>query len=568
MLTQIFCICNELQVKLLTHLSDQVEFITSNSTYNKVFSDNKARSDIGIIVLAETKWETSRYYSRFYGVELVFELRVKFDLPCPIIFTSHNPNFFDQLINSEHPFMNKEQTRVFQDPGICFYSIPDLMESSKIPLKEKFANPLDPDLYVDLKNNLYQSSGFVYNFFHDIFNEIWALQNANEQEIQDFLRNKLTEIEENILRNHTTNYKSFLEVEYYEIDGKVTIESLFSGMQKFCDEIIKNQLGLEKNKLTGKFLEVKTIYISNKYEFREKLVTKLHQLGVTCLVADSFKKAKKYFGKHKDIGVIIIDFRYYDQQKRLTREQGYHIPKLILQNFPGIYDFILLTDFETSYLPKFINERNTTPFSKEMLVRFDLGYAKFAQLILEKHVKVSAARENLPEFGDFAHLYEAHVNAKDFEIAEHECSSYILGVIDYILNNNGEGIKPIENPSGKLNGKSYENNLKNFRNKLKGRRLALAICQLDYRRFKGCNHTKDLWGIIYSIIHFGQAEKMDKKSTIQSFVNRHLFGLKTTKNYHWKSAFDYDLTIEERNWLIEYGNAIEFNDHKKLRNGI
>ncbi len=553
MITTVHCICDK-RLKFL--FPTGLNFVTSSQDFDKTFSKSKVAADIGIIVQAELLWEGNLYFSKFAGLDLVFKIRAEFKQSAPILITSFYPALFEDLENEKLIFSERNNERIFKDPAITFIPFSQLLSLDLPRIRGKFAPPLDQFLFQDLQENLYRKEGFVHNLFHQIFNEIRSFdQGVGARVLQEFLADKIREIEEKVIYPEQIDQDEIIDIFGFQ---PLTLNDLSEGLQILQDNIIDD---LQRDALPQEHIrsEIKIIYISNRLDFRQRMASELLKSNIRCFTANSIQEAIAILGKEYSINTVLCDFRYYDRKLRFKRIQGYHIADQILAASPRLYNFVVLTEFDPSYAPRFFHHQNIIIYSKHLITRPVMGFAKFAQMLIEKDLQLKDAREVLPDFGSAMVLYTEHRNRDDYESIESEISQSTLKLISNILNGKKDGIGGLDNINGKLENKNAKRNLDNFRIKLKGRRIALGLCQLDHKALN-CYHPVDRWGVIYSLLQNGSLVVEKRKGAIHAFICRNLLGLRTKDNYYWREAYQLKLTPEEKIWLQQFGAQIEYQE--------
>lgn len=551
---EVFFFCNPEQKDLMARgikmICDQAYF---EKDENRIIEE--LESVVGIIILLELNWQ-NRYFTDLEGFQLINKLKVKYNVQAPIIVTSNYPDVSKEGF-AHHSNFHRSGFRYFQDASIKFISLPDLIKMNKKDIMESFEPSIeDALLQLDMIENLYNKEGYLLSFFNDLSSFNHNINTpVTKKEYWDSIKAKIHSLNNIIIGSDIESIaRKQLDSLFDKEDMELGDENLNKFFIRFKDNIF--QYYEKKNHPSDLFPpeEVKVLYI-NSNTFRDADVKKkLADYGIDCRVVHNGDDAVKTL-KKLDIRVIISDFRFYDQAGKISREQGYHIVNKIYRMLPNLYYSIVLTNLDVPAISSFYNYTANQIYLKlDDLLRSRVLFSRFVQTIFNKDDNVRQQKELLPDFGKAMPLYLRHTQRNDYLEAESQIDKFALKFIEKIIN--GKPLKPLDNPGGSLDRKKEEDNIFNFRTKLKARRIALGICQLPASKLGYYRDKEELWYIIYSYIVTGQADKYSK-GTHTTFISRHLFKMRTNISYAWNMANELRLTPREKSWLLRHGKYLE-----------
>lgn len=550
MLNRLIFVCQPDQQSRL--LPEKITCVCSQPELDLLLEENRDLSATGFIILAELKWE-NRYYSDFSGIDILYQLRVLHHLTSPIILTSFVPYLFEhfQAGVSTYPYHNK--LRVFKDPSIAFYCITDLLKLDFKELIKYFHSGLDHYFLKDLQENVYRVDGYVKSFLQNLRNELRALSfPLNREDLIEFYRERCQLLSKNLPEVEKIEFQSF------NIPKQRRLFTLKEALEHNYE--LSNIIALEFQDHTGLsqsvITPIKTIYVSNDAALQEGFRSGIDKFDIKIFSARTYSALKEILQQQEDIGVIVCDFRFLEEDGRLSWEQGYHLYDRLLRESKEIYEFIFLTNFNQERFPRHLHRENITPFPKDQLRVSRLGYVRLAQLILEKDRLLKDKYEQLFIFETAQELYLLHKQSSDFLSWEDKTTEFVEQILERIRRGEKEHLPIIENISGSIQTKKEATNLQNFRNKLKARRLALGLFQFPPSLLLNYRDEQEHWIIICALLRTGSLNKKGAIGKTHSFMNKHLLKLKTKRAYRWDHALDpgLQLTREERIWLQNFGN--------------
>ena len=509
----------------------------------------------GIIILLELNWD-NLYFSDLKGFSLIYQLRVEFGVKTPIIVTSNYPQLSHNGLAFHHHF-HKDGFRYFRDASISFISLPELIKKEEQEILNAFESPIEDELLqLDIIENLYKKEGYLLSFFNDLSNYIRTIVppisgitfwNSIKGKIHQ-LNNLIVELDiEKVAKNR------FIEA-FNVQNTALNTRDINRFFISFKNDII--QYYEQKNQSFGPFPPepIKALYISNANNNDIDIKQRLADYGIACQVALSSSEALEIL-KNDKIRILISDFRFLDPNGQISREQGYHIINKIYKVLPNLYFSIVLSNLDISAINYFYDHTvNQIYLNRDEILRSRILFSRFAQTIFNKDEEVRKQIALLPDFGNALPMYLKHISQNDFEKIEDQIDDFALHFIKNIIDDKPQ--KPLNNPGGSFEGKDEENNMINFRTKLKARRIALGIVQLPPSFLSDYDGKEELWYIIYSCLLTGQISKRVKGS-FKPFISRHLFKMKTNINYDWHRVDELRLTPREKNWLLTYGQFLE-----------
>ncbi len=520
------------------------------------------------IIVAELNWPSfGTYYVNFNGIDLIARFRIEENIWDPIILTSFCPVLTPSGLNFENKVEIKS-FRYLRDPLVKFISIFELFRCEVPDLLKCFDHPLDDELlFQDLTESLYKSEGYLNNFFHDTLGEFFSNQVSIQsiEQTKSFLQRKTRE-----LRAYVQDTDSLSEIEKLSssflgqrstFDSGEVVDFLYRLQQKVLNTYAINQK-YEESRLPTKMT---VLYIGDTQDIASGLPQRLENFNIHCETAYSIDKAIELI-KAYSINVIITDFRFYDEDGRFRRWQGYHVIEQINRIAPNLYTIIVLTNFDLSYLPKFLANKKVLQFNKDKILANDVPFAKFVQLLIGQDAIINDQKQDLPHFfNEFERgLYGVYLASDDFEQEEELISFFSLQFIrDFLVN---QQVSVITGAFGNLDpNHSIERNLRNLRMKLRLRRIALGLYQIRPQFINGLDLHQDFFNYIYQLITIGNIDKLGRviaKGTIYGFTSKHLLKMKIRSDYHWRNCQDKELPLTpiERKWINKYGKDIENNN--------
>ena len=552
--SKIYFLCNEEQRKLLPNsihaISTQVEFNQTKS--NGLFEDSNC---LGIIVLLELIWK-NKYYTDCFGFEIIYRLRVINRSKLPIILTSNYPKITQNGLTYDSGF-SKVGFRYLRDPALKFINLTELLGKTFKKISSSFDAPIKDELLAkDLQENLYKKQGYLTNFFHKLVNEVYAWQEpVNDDSMLRFFKKQLNELNRILYTQKTKNKIENLISSFFEQEKDLTKNRIIKLVNSFKEVAFAET---SKNPYPEWTEEVKVLYIGDHNDIKNSVSEKLDQFGIECINALNSEDAMLTL-EEEEINVIISDFRMYSKDDRFSNEQGYHVLKSIYTKKPNIYYPIIFSSYDTKIIQSYFDIHNRpTIIKKSIIIEDNLFFARFAQLIIDKDARIKEEKIKLPDFGKFMHLYVRHITSPDYQQVEKNISSFALKFLKAVQEN-ADSVPHLDNLSGGLSGQDSGQNLENFRMKLKARRVALGLCQVSPSNLKRAFKLPERWSVIYSLLRFGAIDKRIGGITILPFINKHLMKMQSNKSYRWEDAGQLRLTPKEKEWLIKYGEAIEFN---------
>lgn len=548
---KIYFLCNSEQKSILPNSIIPIFTIAS---FKEITEKQRLfhKNTFGIIILLELKWDNP-YYTDFMGLDLIYKIRVDLSLDIPILLTSHYPDLNHQGLRFKN--FDKNGYQYLRDPSLKFITFSLLLKKKIKDIKSVFQDSInDPLFFDDLKENLYFKSGYLDSFFNSLLNELENVTvfTKDGKNIKDGLRKNLISIRGILEHREILGNLLKLVGDSFKDDKYYSNNEVAEVIQKIKSIVQDQYRTIPISTIPD---NISTVYLQSTTNNNSNLAQTLAPYGIDCQIPETTSKAFQLIN-HKNIQVILCDFRFYDENNQFSRNQGYHIIETIQTTLPNIYFFIVLTNYKIPMIPKFFRNLNNLVVVEKWHTQDKNGLAKLAQLIIEKDTEIKNKKIRLPNFNKAMSLYIRHCEKEDYGIVEKEISTFSLNAIKMILKGD-TNITYLSGTKGLLDGKDMDKNLRNFRIKLKARRLALGLFQLTASKLDFYRNAKERWSMICSIIQNGTKNKHDTQTAL--FMSRHLFGLKTKIDYNWMSADLLQLTPAERTWLIKYGEAIEQN---------
>lgn len=511
--------------------------------------ENNLENLAGFIVLGELKWG-KRYFTDFEGLNIIYKIRLEYNLKNPIIITSFIPSIEIRNIgNAPSPLF-----RFLKDPSIIFIPIEDFYSLTLSEIYKKFPPAIiDEMLLEDIAISLYNKNGFISSFIYETLNEVlYDEKTFTKERAKQFIIEKQNRIskfnlDSNIQQTLNESFQQLLTTENFHSSKIIT-----SFFQKILTTISVAQ-PIENLSLSP----IEALYIGNDNDLKSLVLAKLTTQGIRFSLAINSEEAIKILRENTDIKVVVCDYRFYNYLGQFSREQGYHIIKKISIEVPRLYSMIIISNQEHFNTPQFFSNQKVTFIRKDIMFIKKHGLISFSQLIYKQNLWVLEIEKNLPEFGNIIETYAQHINSEDYLAEEKMISDFAINYIKKLTHN--KDVPHIPNISGKVTSKDSQKNLENFRVKLRARRVLFGLYQLESSFLNHYKNNIEKWSVIYSLLQNGSLNKNVSSSTIQPFLSKHLIKVQTKKSYHWRDHYNIKLTPKEREWLLQYGKLIENN---------
>ena len=226
-----------------------------------------------------------------------------------------------------------------------------------------------------------------------------------------------------------------------------------------------------------------------------------------------------------------------------------HIVRMLL-SLPNFLGIIILTDLAGS--PSLSGPRNIVSLSKR-------AFFQNNRLIREIIDQDRHVREQLLSCTQFSStmrpLYKAHRESGDFHTTEEAMDKEALRVVEAYARTQA---LPEGAPKGFQaridHAERPLTNLRNFRKKLLGRRIALGLCQLPISAFPNCFQRKDKWIVIKELLK--QEAHSFSEHNLRDLINTHLC-LSLKEDYRYQQSSTLPITREERAFICRLGPKVE-----------
>ncbi len=555
---KIYFLCNP---EVAVVLPDYFEAITDLDTFNQLRAENEFLPNgvLGLIIQAEIVWEENRYYTDFWAMDFVYRLRVEWSMKYPMILTSTYPSI--SMAGLENALNRMDDFHHLQDPAIQFIPLIELLETSETEIDTSFPKPIRSDMLLeDLKEHLYKKIGFLFNFFNDLQNEIYGTNPpTTNTTIQTFFDHKIDALEKVLNKPTLIQEVRSLFQKRFQSESAIDAEELSNLVYRFKRTVFNNQAaaGSAREELPD---ELVILYVSSlpnpevgKFEQQLKRHCRLTFVSNSAAAVDYLKNDKE------GTNIILCDFRFLQENGQWCEEQGYDILETIYEAIPNIYYPVILSNLEDAGIYQIVSGKlQPRVFSKRKMERNNPRFDRFLRLIMESDTQIKKEKEKLPNFGQGLKVYIQHLQSKDYEVAEAAITQQAMDFLKLVLIK-PDKVVPLQNLRGRLTGSDTNRNIKNLRNLLLCRRIALGLYQmggsvLDYPEKK---ENAKRWSAIYAWLKFGYTNKHLGQTDVETFMRHSLMKMSKKIDYSWRNINALKLTPKEKEWLQLYGPGLE-----------
>jgi len=564
-------LCNSSVLPIVeSHSNQQAQVFSDSSTFGHYLRARSLSEVDHVYVQLELDWYGDAF-TDFKGLALLADLRKDHKLLCPITLFTDLPLSF---IRRKASRLENRFFRYLKDPSVDLVRIYDLIRQAEVSNKKRPA--LNEETLNFLLESIYCEKGFVMEVIADFVGEIGHQEPDSYLDINSF-KNLLNTII-NCFPKHAhqirgagqeilASFKTRTQDDYVGADE---LRKKVDQLREVLCTILPREVRTEQS--GHRFIpRMKALYIEDEQPLSEKVVELLKGFNVECATAKSATEALEILKNDplNEIGVVICDYRLYDQDKKLQPLQGFQIIKK-LASLPNFISVIALVNDGNAALMQMPLNHNGTVFQliKSKVFASREGLKQLGQLVSELIGRNYKILHNLPNFNDDQkRLYRKHRESMQYQQIESDISAYALQFVMALKN--GEPIDTDYTPrvNGKLNLKNDERNLDNMREVLLGRRILLAISQLPnsvLTKFSGYSPKRkldlsDRWTIIYyafknATLNF-DGDDLPSPSEMNTPLRKNLkFSL--AEDYYWLRSKSFHLTVEEKIWLDKYAEGI------------
>lgn len=296
--------------------------------------------------------------------------------------------------------------------------------------------------------------------------------------------------------------------------------------------------------------QVQILLIDDDKDFHDRFRERVRPYNIEPHFASNGNEAMSILREDRDnrITLVICDYLFYEEG-RFSREQGPHIIQRISQ-LPNYFSIIYLTGIQSSALK---NLAKTVLFIQK---RDIFSHNRLIQVIYEQHQQIKEQILSPSCFNEQMRiLYKQHRESDDFEHVEYEFNQEAYRITIAFKKTGKPPTHVSKGFQARIDHKDRPRlNLKNFRKKLLGRRIALGVCQLSLSAFPRALDLKDKWIYIMHILKPGDGFPYD--DNIRDLLNTHL-RLFTKLDYHFSESANLPITLEEKNFIKQYGTEFE-----------
>lgn len=508
-----------------------------------------------LVIQMEVRWD-DRPFSFFYGLELIKKLRLEGQVRSPIVLIGPFSELNHEGIRNGY---SAEAFRILRDPAVHYLPARELIAMEPERWKEYWSGLRkheDPDLFTDVCETLYDKRGYVGEFFHELYYELRQGREATVlwKELSERLLHFVDSFPEvrQELRAHFFSSWSFEE-------GAVSLSSLRACLQE-CEKKAKELIAASFPRLpqNGQAALPEILYIDDEPELRRLLSEKFEANGITCHTAGNIEEGCELLEKSENIRVIVCDLRFYDDEKKYSWEQGYHIVRHLPRS-SSRYSIISLTGMDHNYIPMSLLEYGSLSLHKNEVFDPDKedGFNKLRALVIQEHTKHSQLPE--PDFDDgMIEQYNLHkASGQKFREVEDNISERALAFVRAVKEGKDEELTNRPRLHSYLKSDNAETRQKSFLEILEGRRIFLGLNQLPAEFLGNAKKPKEKSMVLFSLLKNGTIDSaQDDNNRYQAFRALRVGSLKKMDDYSFEKADQLRITQEERTWLRKYGPEI------------
>ena len=461
-----------------------------------------------IIILAELKWGDYQY-TDFEGFSILKQLRV--------VQKRRNPVAMISLLPKEW-FLHSNQNTSFQalrTPGHHFHQLPIDWEQ----LFQLQPDGLHPSILQDINDSYFRLEGVIDEEIHDLKNKVLKNTKAYDNKtmlLKEILKEVHTALEniraalhlsnnDDTFNKISTRLRQDLE---QEILVKENYDYTINCIQSYVGEI-KRLLPPDENApidaLAGQKPPWKILFVDDDIDITRRVQELFADREMTSITANNATEVFNILRDDKDnhITVLICDYRMLNEDRSWQDLQGYNILEKVFLEFPNQLALFSLTSFNKRTLLRIqkLHNMQVWSYSKDNVIgnhQSINGFNDFAEKIIEEGNKVFEWKRSQPKASSWTKgyikkfdrplkdYYRLHFLSKDREAADWKIGALAKLFFEHIANLKHKkqspitvDILPIQEGIGKEKKPiTEEAKLLKFRDKLTGRRIAIALKEL------------------------------------------------------------------------------------------
>ncbi len=519
-----------------------------------------------------------------YGIKLAQSLRLK-GITAPILFTS--------FLSRKQVYNNKPEREIINTIGHDFIQLP--VHINKFIGSVKKIKPLtDLELY-DIQNSYCRKDGMIRELTHRLSNiKYFDFKIKSKEEIKLDIEKAVYSIAD--LYNENPNiFLNGLWNKHCEVNEK-NINEVISKIGAYGEDIIREKSPVSISDVTSNNKRWELLWLDDEASSDHKLMSYLKEKHVKAILCSSGEVAVKYleedFRKDNKVGVVLTDYRLYEivnEVKVHQKIQGYTFLKNIADSGKMIRLAALSALPRKFLLHSFKNFNiRTEIFSKRDYLEDDNTIRVLCDELIEIGNENEEAILRLPRITSeywkfFEPFYAYHRNSNDYYNNENYISEkskiYCEGLIqndhEYKFQLTGYTValgrdmpttEAREKNNSKLKdqkrkgGKKYsiEEKLSTYKDPSKGKYfdefINKMICRrvaIWYTQHNPSYSLRDVHRILKGKNYLGTETDLAAKNQINTNLALKL------------SEFPWNMTIEEKNWLVYEMKMIGINEKEK-----
>ncbi len=574
-LPTIFYFCDKGSLFLKDSINvKNIEVISNLNDFRKLDS-KKLKKAFGIIIIAEIKWNNI-YYSDLFGLQLVKKIRSLFQCALPILIVSYSG--LDSRISRSGNMYTTSYSHYFKDHSVKLISVEELLNLREDRLDEFFPAPLNDYQLADFTITLYDDArGFLSEFIHELKYKFSEFRVKSKTELEKVLDTEFISLRKMFPHKTTlidSALKEFISEQIINIsNSSIGITPL---LDRIKERLLKNR-DLSKRKHSP-IEKIKVLYIDDDEKCLLELKKRLFNYGVNCLTCSSLDSASTILAENQDIKIVISDYRFYDDDGRFSKYQGYDIVRELIANGYK-HAVIMLTGFDEVFHPRMHALHREVQYSKEVIFSQSNSqeFTLFYQMLIELNTK--EIFEHFPDFADptYYFYYRHYCKAKDYILKEQKLNKEALLFVSNfnILNSHVAGdtngstqLEFDENPSPHLTSLNTildkdKDHAEVFYDKLRARRIIIGLWQskgIDRYLEPRLTPQKERsmrWRLIMRIVYYGQLTDILKTRKINDNNFYSLMKRLGFKTHSILSVDNHDeinelkILREEKDWLLK-----------------
>lgn len=465
-------------------------FVKDEAEFSKLLP---SQDDL-IFILAELQWAPEDRATSYRGFEVVKEIRYVKQWLNPIVIcsTTGDKPFFLKQAGAQFKVLNLPHSHYFLEFPLEYTAIAELIGFDS-PLKA-----LTPNQLKDIVYHTFSARGLMDEELHKLKDQITTRGNDAITEAFNNIRH--------LIRINTEFSLDKLKAEMHE-QLSLHPDRALGLVTEFKPKIVSLLPQADQETFIKIQVPWQILFIDDNEYFRELLKDKLGQCGLTCITAGSGEEAFQllamdakgriprtygtdYWPAHS-ITVLISDLRLHSPgTEEWQALQGYDIIEQVFENHSHFLSFFMLTGKKTGIYQEYAQSKVRIQwFAKEDVLPPVVSvsvFNSFARQIEKAGNNIekilcsipTASTWNNPYPGKLKYplknYYRYHRLTTDYYEQENWINAAASSYVDEVLQDKAKPQK-YQFQAGQAEGPEFPGEMEKFRDKLIGRRIALAL---------------------------------------------------------------------------------------------